>query len=47
MKYLKQALIIFSIFLSGCLSEEEIKARQENAFDIAGTYKPLRIRKFN
>ena len=39
MKYMKQALIILSIFLSGCLSEEEIKARQENAFDIAGTYK--------
>ena len=39
MRYLKQALIIFSIFLSSCISEEERKARQENAFDIAGTYK--------
>ena len=39
MRYLQYTLIALSIFLSGCLSEQEIKARQENAFDLSGTYK--------
>ena len=38
MRYISYILIILSIFISGCLSEEEIKARQDNAFDISGTY---------
>ena len=39
MRYIKYALVIFGVFLSGCLFDKEIKAQQENAFDIAGTYK--------
>lgn len=38
MRHIKYILIVLSIFLSGCLSEEEIKARQENAFNLSGTY---------
>ena len=38
MKHIKYILIILNVFLLGCLSEEEIKARQENAFDLSGTY---------
>ena len=31
-------LMIFSSFLSGCLSEEEKQARRDNAFDISGSW---------
>ena len=41
MRYIKYILIIFSVFLSGCLSKEERKARQENGFDISGDYKTV------
>ena len=39
MHYIISALlIVFSVFLSGCLSEEEKQVRRDNAFDISGTY---------
>ncbi|MDE0150927.1 MAG: hypothetical protein OXK80_00300 [Bdellovibrionales bacterium] len=38
MRFANYILIVFSILFSGCLSEEEIQARQDNAFDISGNY---------
>ena len=38
MKFITSTLLFLSIFLSGCISEEERKARQDNAFDISGKY---------
>ena len=34
-------LFFLGFLLFGCVSEEEIKARQENAFDISGTYQTV------
>lgn len=41
MRFANYILIIFSILFSGCLFEEEIEARQNNAFDIIGNYQTV------
>ena len=41
MRFLINPLLVLGVFLFGCISPEEKKARQDNAFDISGNYQTV------